>query len=160
MTGSKVVTVQGNIGKEKKTIKDATDEDVAKYQQAVRDAFAGPPVETETETTPEPEVKTTLEQVQEMSKEEMADLFDEVYSEKEASENVPETSGEPSTKTEVTLPPKTGPTTTTGGPRPPKTTTEIAKEGGIGAIKAVEEAVKGLNALFGDPNTLRSGPCL
>ena len=76
----------------------------------------------------------------------------------DASENVPETPGEPSTKTEVTLPPKTGPTTTTGGPRPPKTTTEIVKEGGIGAIKAVDEVVKGLNGLFGDPNTLRFGP--
>ena len=69
----------------------------------------------------------------------------------DASENVPETPGEPSTKTEVTLPPKAGPTTTTGGPRPPKTTTEIVKEGGIGAIKAVDEVVKGLNGLFGDP---------
>ena len=52
--------------------------------------------------------------------------------------------------------PKTPPPTGPRGPR--KTTGQIAKEGGVSAVKGVQEALSGLAELFGPKNTLGSGP--
>ena len=58
--------------------------------------------------------------------------------------------------TSTPKPPKTPPPTGPRGPR--KTTGQIAKEGGVSAVKGVQEALSGLAELFGPKNTLGSGP--
>lgn len=86
--------------------------------------------------TPQPEAKqSTEDQIKKLSDDDIDNLFDEVDSGRAPKK-------EPKPK----------------AAKPPKTAATITKEGGIAANTAVKEAVAGLTKLFGDPNTLRSGP--
>ena len=103
--------------------------------------------------------KSTLEQLKEMSDDDIDNLFDEVDQER-AAEKPPKAASPPKPPREpkapsVPRPPKSNPPIP---PEPKKTAGQIVKEGGIAAQSAVKDAMAGLTALFGDPNTIRMGP--
>ena len=111
------------------------------------------------EERPEADPKSTLEQLQEMSDDDIDNLFDEVDQER-AAEKPPKTAEPPKPPREpkapiAPRPPKSNPPSP---PAPKKTAGQIVKEGGIAAQSAVKDAMAGLTALFGDPNTIRMGP--
>ena len=128
-----------------------TAEEVEEFQNATRNQSgeeeqAEPALtEPQEETTPEPEPEqeetlSTEDQIKQLSDDDITGLFDEVDQEQGI---VREPEPKPEPKPEQ---------------KPEKTAADITKEGGIAAIDAVKDAVKGLSELFGDPNTLRSGP--
>ncbi len=105
------------------------------------------PTETETAAEADTEVKTSIEeQLKGLSDDDISAIFDEVE------EELAEKPKKPAT-TQSTG----GPTATTSTPQKPKTAGGIVKEGGIGAVTAVQEAMVGLGELFGGKNTLASG---
>jgi N12 class adenine-specific DNA methylase len=100
--------------------------------------------------------KTTEEQIADVTDDELDDIFAEAAAEFSAEKAVYKKprSSQPA-KPKKSTPPKKGGEKKVKSPQ--KAPREIVTEGGIAARSAIKNLAAGFNALFGDPNTLRSG---